>query len=123
MLSPYLGGDAVYTARVMLGIDPRDYNLFNRFGKTNETESINSIRVYPNPVAESAAIEIKDGLKNGWVTAELFDMMGKKVLSKKIQIVSSIGILDLKNLQNGVYLLSVRDEIGNSKSTKVVIQN
>jgi hypothetical protein len=123
MLTPYLGGDAVYSARLMLGIDPRDYNLFHRYAKPESTTLpvITTLKVYPNPVTDELTIEILDGMKDGLVTVELFDLPGKKVFSLKIPISSSKGSVNLSGVKNGIYLLKVSDAFGNRKTTRIVV--
>jgi hypothetical protein len=101
MLTPYLGGDAVYSARVMLGIDPRDYNLFHRYAKpeSSSKDIINKLKVYPNPASDIITIEILDGIENGNCMVEIFDVMGKRKMSTGVQISSSKGTLNISGIQ------------------------
>ena len=123
MLTPYLGGDAVYSARVMLGIDPRDYNLFHRYAKPESTTLpvINTLKVYPNPVTDELTIEILDGMEDGVVTVELFDLPGKKMFSGQITISSSKGSVNLGGVKNGIYLLKISDAYGNTQTSRIVV--
>jgi len=48
--NPLINGDAVYSARVMLNINPDDYNNSNRMSESDtEEEPVSKNTVYPNP--------------------------------------------------------------------------
>jgi len=124
MLTPYLGGNAVYSARVMLGIDPRDYNLYHRFAPDTDLmkkETIKTLHVYPNPARDNLTIEILEGLEEGVVFIELYSLIGNRVLTSTVEIVSSKGDLNISGITRGVYLLRVSCEKGSHKSTKIMI--
>lgn len=75
----------------------------------------NNITIYPNPSNGIFIIETQEDS-----TVELYDMIGKKVLSKKVSIGSSN--LDLSNYTNGIYLLTVTNTNGGFKTFKLIKQ-
>ena len=56
--SPILGGDAVYSARVMLGITPSSANAVKRMNQNVTTTAISSVgSIYPNPAKDMAYLD------------------------------------------------------------------
>jgi ribosomal protein S9 len=53
---------------------------------------------------------------------EIFDVMGKRKMSARVQISSSKGTLNINGIQKGVYMLKAIDSYGNAKTTRFVIQ-
>jgi hypothetical protein len=79
---------------------------------------LSSLQVYPNPAKGIVNIDL--GNVTGDTTYELFDVQGRKVISK----VSSTNFetLNVENLSEGIYMLTVQN--GSAKTTnKVVINN
>lgn len=80
----------------------------------SEIVSGNNILVYPNPFKTSAIIEIKD-LQKG-TTFEMFDMLGKKVLTETL--LRNKTQINKGNLENGLYFYRIvngRSSIANGK--------
>lgn len=74
--------------------------------------------VYPNPADEQIHINISENdLK--WIRVELFDLAGRKVLSKQI---TNNTMLDVSNLLAGIYVLKISDERGEIVKTKQIIK-
>jgi hypothetical protein len=125
MLTPYLGGKAVYSARVMLGLDPRDFGLQHRLApetKTGQKFGINAFKAYPNPVTDILTLEILDGMVDGKATAELFDLTGKKVFQTRIDFAFSKAELNIAEIYKGLYLLKVTTDTGSYKSIRVIVK-
>ena len=78
-------------------------------------EVANNIKMYPNPTNGIFTIETQEVC-----TVEVFDMIGKKVYSNKLSVGSST--IDLSNYTNGIYLLTVTNQKGNSNSFKLIKQ-
>ena len=72
--------------------------------------------VYPNPTKGLLNIHLNGNL-DGKTTLTLFDIQGRNILTK--QASSDSETLNIDNLQNGVYLLSI--ENGNQKATKKIV--
>jgi hypothetical protein len=70
-------------------------------GISQITEVNNQINLYPNPAQNNFTVEVSSNEKQ---TLQLFDVTGKQVLS---QIINGTTTIDVSNLSQGVYNLSV----------------
>jgi subtilisin-like proprotein convertase family protein len=85
----------------------------------NSSSSVfNSLKIYPNPAKGIVNIDLA-GDVTGDTTYELFDVQGRKVISK----VSSTNFetLNVENLTEGIYILTVQN--GSAKTTKKLVIN
>lgn len=67
--------------------------------------------VYPNPFQES--VSIKTMLINPTCEIILFNAVGQRVFSKKVNSMVSSELLDLSSLNSGSYMLQILDETNN----------
>lgn len=79
---------------------------------------LGSLKVYPNPTKGIVNIDLA-GSVTGETTYELFDIQGRKVISKISS--NSVETLNVENLSDGIYMLSI--ENGGAKTTKKVVIN
>lgn len=79
----------------------------------------NVISVYPNP-AQSSIIIDGGAFVNQLTSIEVYDAQGKMVLSEKTTLAAN-QVLDLSNLQNGIYHVALTAD-GNRSMTRLVIQ-
>jgi len=82
-----------------------------------EDQLMAKIAVYPNPSKGTVNIRLPEGTTN--TTLNLYDIQGRKVLSKITKAVTEV--LDIENLQEGVYILSIENE--NFKTSKKIVLN
>ena len=75
-LNPYNGGFGVYTARVMLGIDPEDYNVAYRMSDKH-FEMTGTVKVYPNPANHLVTLEISGEIEQVDGYVEFFGIYGQ----------------------------------------------
>ncbi|MGE0077570.1 MAG: T9SS type A sorting domain-containing protein [Bacteroidales bacterium] len=76
------------------------------------------IKVYPNPASVDVFIEISSSTAKGNATAELFDITGRMVDSKVINLEDNTPCkLTVSSLKSGIYLVKITFD--NSKSSKV----
>jgi len=88
----------------------------------NAVANINSknnimFAMYPNPVQAELNIVLPSNIKNA--KAELFNVLGKKILSKKLN--TTFNKLDVSNLESGVYLIKIIDD-DNTFGTKQFVK-
>ena len=82
-------------------ISDKDYLL-----STDELDFENqSFTLYPNPANNQITIEV---IENGNHIVELFDFSGKRLFQKNMN--NKKEVIDLSSFQNGIYLVSVRNE-------------
>lgn len=79
---------------------------------------LNSLKVYPNPAKGIVNIDLA-GAVTGDTTFELFDVQGRKVISKVSS--NNIETLNIENLSDGIYMLSIQN--GGAKTTKKLVIN
>lgn len=76
-----------------------------------------NLKIYPNPTSEKLFIEFSNKAKR--VNYSIFDIAGKKVISS---ILSKSNSIDVSSLKKGLYLLKLKTESGQLKSTLINIQ-
>jgi hypothetical protein len=86
-----------------------------------DDQELGDISVYPNPLT-SDFVDIQFSQNSGSnTTVELFDLLGKKVMTRKFDGVGKTIRLDNINLSSGVYLLNVKQD-NLSKTFKIIKQ-
>ena len=75
--------------------------------------------VYPNPSGDFILVQNKSNSKNLWI--KLFDITGKRVLEKIISEKNNFHI-SVKNLESGMYLITVADD-KKTFGQKVIVQH
>jgi len=78
------------------------------FARTNTSGELQNVLIYPNPGNE---IMRYDAALEGIELIELFDVMGRKVLSSENNLAS--GVIDISNLAQGTYLIRFYTKEGN----------
>lgn len=78
----------------------------------------NSLSVFPNPAKGTVNIDLA-GAVTGDTTYELFDVQGRKVITKVSS--NNFETLNVENLSDGIYMLSIQN--GSAKTTKKVVIN
>lgn len=105
LTTPYLSGDAVYSARVLLNIDASDNGIAYRQAQT-VTAPLASI--YPNPSNGEITISFTTTSENNR-TFNCYDISGKQLLSKALPIGASKARVDLSQLSTGIYMIQVEE--------------
>ncbi len=102
------GGDAVYTARVMLNIDPMDIGVDYTKPPQNKPQIAkeNPVRVFPNPATNQINIQFTDIINNDAVI-EIYGSMGNQVLSECMLAGNYIKFVDVSKLNAGLYYYSI----------------
>lgn len=85
---------------------------------SNQTVSLNSIKVYPNPTKGIINIDSSGSITDN-TTYELFDAQGRKVVSKISS--NTIESLNVENLSDGIYMLTIQNSLG--KTNKKIVIN
>ena len=104
LLTPYIGGSAVYTARAIMGIDPDANSLtFGSIGQISQIASDSSLtcKIYPNPASSEVSIEITHSEKP--VLVRIVNTLGVEVIKRNITLSNGVAKLDVSVLSNGMY--------------------
>ena len=115
---PLVAGNNIFTLRfdcftgvqcnpslqvVVVGIDPLGTNEFN---------TANNFKIYPNPTSDNFLIEMENEVKS----VEIYSIQGEKVMnstSKKI---------DVSNLSKGMYLVRIEDANNAVSAQKLIVK-
>jgi uncharacterized delta-60 repeat protein len=115
-----LGGSAKETSNPSEGLLVR----FNNDIETNVNESHefnNKLFVFPNPANDWITIYPADKQLSGKVKVEIFDLMGKQVISDTKTPSENKINLNISILKNGIYLLRLTFQDGTSEVFKVSV--
>jgi hypothetical protein len=117
---PYAGGRGVYTARIMLGIEPFDNNLTYRLAP--EPMGWKKIVAYPNPASDIITFEFDKVPPNENANIEIIAITGRILKTIAIQQLITEIPVETGNLPNGIYLVRIRYSSGEQASSKFVIK-
>lgn len=84
---------------------------------STQSVSLSSIKIYPNPTKGIINID-SSGSPADNTTYELFDVQGRKVVSKVSS--NTIETLNVENLSDGIYMLTIQNNLGKTNK-KIVI--
>ena len=115
---PLVAGDNVFTLQffcstgvqcnptlqvVVVGIGPLDTNEFN---------SANNFKIFPNPATDNFTIETENDIKS----VEIYSIQGQKVVT------STSKNIDVSNLSKGMYMVRIEDENNAVATQKLIIK-
>ena len=115
------GGEATYTARVMLGIDPLPTTMHLRTHNQDALKFVeaDALKVFPNPAQRDLKIELSAGtIENA--SFEIFDLQGKSVSKGHLGTLDGYGHIPLNAVANGMYLLRISTDTNVYQSKFVV---
>ncbi len=119
--TPYKGGDAVYTARIMIGFEPDEHGVAYRLKKHDKVK-VDELRLYPNPTSDKVIIEFtNDDFENVKADIEIYGITGKLVYKTTFSTINSFKQLSVDMLNNGIYIYHISLSNGIDKSGKLVI--
>jgi len=110
------GGEAVYTAQVLLGVQyvPVYPDVNDRSAIVQLPENI--LVVYPNPADRELIVELPCAAE---YLLQVFSIDGKLVMSTQITAVETNHSIDVSNLEKGLYRLIVTDVLTGSVNNVV----
>jgi hypothetical protein len=115
-ISSLLQNDIIYYRIRQVDIDSR-YKVSNiavvKLSKTMD------VRSWPNPFTSFITVNVT-AQQNTELTVRLTDLTGRTILTQKQQAsrgVTQISVNSLNNLESGVYLLDITDEVSGNKTT------
>lgn len=81
-------------------------------------DSIEDIKVYPNPVKDVLTIT---NVSNESLSVELYNILGKRIMAVNSGSPDPI-TMNVQDLNNGVYILQIRNSVGDSSTRKIIIE-
>jgi hypothetical protein len=122
---PFYGGEAVYSARVILGLDPTNLNLDYVKGPDKPNDNFinsNKVRVYPNPAINSINIVFETLIDKNAIF-ELYDFSGKQILNTTIKANTTFSTINLNEVKAGIYYYNLFTNNETLAKNKLVILN
>jgi hypothetical protein len=123
MLTPYLGGNGVYGARVMLDLDPLNHGLPYRKGKEEVQSNRLELNLYPNPAKDYVLIEVKGLAEQTEGVIEVCDVQGRVVCRWSSQFPDPLARFNLNGLQDGIYMVHLITSEGQQISGKLFVKH
>jgi len=115
-----IGGEAVYRARAILGIDVDDTQLAYRITNPVITNVRNDIEIYPNP--SSGKVTINCILEEGEsAIVRIVDTMGKFVKSQELKSGNNKVSLSSAKFSNGLYNFIITTSNGRTFNNKILL--
>ncbi len=106
---PLLAGDAVYSARVMLGMEPDEDGFDFR---TEEHPAFTRVKmcecfIYPNPASDNFNIDYDLGDYNN-LSIEVTDILGRNLIHKELDKDEYRTQINTENFPSGIYLVKIK---------------
>jgi hypothetical protein len=87
----------------------------------NEVHSPSSFMVYPNPSKDQLYITLYNFYSEE-IHAELYNQLGKSILSKQIIPINNTNTMDISEVENGIYLLQLTDvKTGSTHTQRIFV--
>ncbi len=105
------------------GTRPLEGHAINPYNPTTGQKinlaSVGEIKTFPNPAQNELNLQYSfDG--ESVVTLLISDLSGRIVQQQRLAVSSGISSINIKDLPEGMYLIELFDQKGNSKKTKFV---
>jgi hypothetical protein len=119
---PYAGGPGVYSARVMLGIEPDDYSVAYRMAAEPAEEPL-YMRAYPNPAENHIYLRFSKVDVDETARLQVFSLNGVIVHSQVLEEMADQNRLDCSILPSGLYIATLRYANGKIATVKFSVQH
>lgn len=108
-----IAGDAVYGARVLLGlqVDEYGYSSGARYSDTiaHPAGSAKTMNIYPNPASEMISIEVNFSLDDQ-STIQVVDVLGRIVIDQPLMVTDKLFTISVNELPQGSYFLQLKTD-------------
>ena len=124
LTTPQEGGDAVYIARTMLGIDADDYDelYYDITEQASENDIKKDVMVYPNPADSKVKVKINADPGEHDILVRIYDINGKMVYNKN-HGADTYFTINTEALKDGLYFVKVTNHHAIDESTKIMIHH
>lgn len=112
LTTPYLGGDAVYSARALLSLDVLDYGIEYRKA-SSDTEATSLVKkqekakIYPNPAKETLIVDLLVDIEEQALLS-IYDLRGIQLYKTELEGISNY--INIANLEQGIYFIELKLE-------------
>ena len=120
---PFMEGDAVYTARVILNIDPAAIDVKSAiFIQYPKEVKPNAVHVYPNPAKEMIIVAFDQPIADDGIV-EIWNIMGSRLLTNTIPKAYTQQNINVSSLSSGIYFYVIKISNDKYSSGKLIILN
>lgn len=108
----------IWTAGTFINVPPpyeytgnggqNGFQFWGTLLSVDDFETDSNFNLFPNPSDTALNIQFKNNISNG--TLDVYDMLGKKVISQSIT--NEFTSLNVSQLNNGLYLIKIKSDIG-----------
>jgi len=125
-LTPYLGGEAVYSARVMVDLFPEEMGVAYRTdGSTSQEYEFAALKdhfkLYPNPANDVITISFDEIKSLDGLSFSIYNSLGQEVLREDLNINDVRFTIDVSQLQSGLYFYHLNRNGENILKDRLVI--
>jgi len=122
--SPYERGNAVFSARVLLGLDPDQVPLPHSQSVGFEPQIGKSTVFYPNPAKDYICFRIEEGQSGNDVLAEvqLLDIVGRPIYQTRVLLIEGENCVSAPQGKSGIYIIRLTSTSGLNESGKIIIR-
>lgn len=107
-LNPSIEGPGVYTARALLGLNVDDVTGSVSYRTNSESDQPKlGGAVYPNPAQTTVYISFSLNSEENTV-AEIYDIHGRLVQQEKVAGATELIAIDVSDLDEGAYIMSIK---------------
>lgn len=111
-LTPYLGGDAVFSARVMLDLWPEETGVSYRTDGSIDEEfngelAKDNFMIYPNPAINNLTIAFNYVKSIEGLSISIVNIMGQEVLREELNFNGASTNLNIEKLKAGIYHINI----------------
>ncbi len=117
---PHTEGDAVYTARIILGYDPDENDV--QYAPFERNAFLTGLKVYPNPAKEFINFDFSSYHDAIPISIELYNSMGQKFMEMNVILQARIQ-MNTESMPNGMYYYKVQSEKSNIGFGKIMINH
>ena len=84
----------------------------------SNSENISAnLNIYPNPTKDYFTIDLKEKFLEN-ISLNINDLLGKKIIA--VALKQKVSVIDIQNLEKGVYIVTLSNGIENSKSKLII---
>ncbi|NVN96406.1 MAG: T9SS type A sorting domain-containing protein [Bacteroidetes bacterium] len=121
--TPREGGEGVYIARYMLGVEINTNDNPNvQFAKgPGKAEPAEMLTTFPNPVTDNLCLSFNKAIEGGFVI-NVYNYAGLSVLTQTVSQTEAQHYLNVSKLTNGIYFFTVKTNTNTFKGKFTVIK-
>lgn len=95
---------------------------YDYIGSSIEEFEKGSFQISPNPVVDRFELKFKDAKPGNKIEVCIYSGLGEKVIERQVVVNGQTYLMDVHNLESGVYYLEVLDKVAGAKISRLFIK-